>query len=64
MHLWLHLLRGIPSFGNPRLSRGTWIDEGLNHNLAKLVGAAHSAVWHRRVLTTMAEFNTQTTNAK
>ena len=51
MHLMVHMAANATRFGNPRLL-GTWLDEGLNRQLANVCRSAHSAVWHRRVLAT------------
>jgi hypothetical protein len=51
MHLFVHLVYDAGRFGNP-LYLGTWIDEGLNRQLAAVCRSAHTAVWHRRVLAT------------
>ena len=53
MHLMLHLVQGIGRFGNP-LHTGTWVDEGLNHDMVKVGSNAHALVWARRVLAAFA----------
>lgn len=52
MHLMLHLGFQCEQFGNP-LYVATWVDEGINRNLAAVCRSSHAAVWHRRVLATM-----------
>jgi hypothetical protein len=51
MHLYMHLVQQSRRFGNPK-DVGTWHDEGLNRALAAVAGAAHAAVWHKRILAT------------
>jgi len=51
MHLYIHLVYNSGRLGDP-LHLGTWIDEGLNRQLAAVCRSAHKAVWHRRVLAT------------
>jgi hypothetical protein len=52
MHLMIHLVHQCAKFGNPR-EVATWVDEGLNRQLASVCKTAHALVWHRRVLATM-----------
>ena len=52
-HLWLHLVVGAGHFGNPRLT-ATWVDEGLNMQLAAVCRSSASRVWNRRVLATFS----------
>lgn len=53
MHLMLHLVHQCREFGNPR-AVATWLDEGLNRQLAAVCKTSHALVWHRRVLATMS----------
>jgi hypothetical protein len=48
-HLSSHIVQDGGHFGNP-LCTGTWLDEGLNCQLAAVCRSAHSAVWSQRVL--------------
>jgi hypothetical protein len=48
-HLSSHVVHDGGHFGNP-LCTGTWLDEGLNAQLAMVCRTAHAAVWSQRVL--------------
>jgi hypothetical protein len=52
-HLSAHMIADLDRFGNP-LCTGTWLDEGLNHQLASICRTAHAAVWSRRILASFA----------
>ena len=49
VHLCCHFPADSGHFGNPLLT-GTWLDEGLNMQLAAVCRSAHAAVWSQRVL--------------
>jgi hypothetical protein len=49
VHLACHFVADAGFFGNPLLT-GTWLDEGLNAQLAAVCKSAHAAVWSQRVL--------------
>ena len=51
MHLMLHLVHQSNIFGNP-LHMATWVDEGLNRQLAEVCHTAHASIWEKRVLAT------------
>lgn len=48
-HLAVHMIADSHRFGNPYCT-GTWLDEGLNRQLAAVCATAHPAVWSQRVL--------------
>ena len=48
-HLSSHIVHDGGRFGNP-LCTGTWLDEGLNAQLAAVCRSSHAAVWSQRVL--------------
>lgn len=52
-HLSSHMIADAKTFGNP-FRTGTWLDEGLNKDLANVCAAAHSLVWSQRVLASFA----------
>ena len=49
-HLYAHLVVSAQTFGNPRLATSTWVDEGLNSQLAAVAKHSHSLVWSKRIL--------------
>ena len=49
IHLAAHMILDSAYFGNP-CRTGTWLDEGLNAQLAAVCRVAHAHVWSRRVL--------------
>ena len=55
MHQMVHLAYQSGFVGNPRCI-ATWVDEGLNMELAAVCRSAHTAVWSRRVLATFAHY--------
>jgi hypothetical protein len=52
-HLMVHMLEDALKFGNPRCT-GTWLDEGLNAQLAAVCRSAHMSVWTTRILASFA----------
>lgn len=52
-HLASHMIADCVRFGNP-VWTGTWLDEGLNKDLAAVCKTAHTLVWSRRVLASFA----------
>ena len=49
-HLYVHLAVSAQHFGNPRLATSTWVDEGLNSQLAAVAKVSHALVWSKRIL--------------
>ena len=53
-HLYVHLVWSTHVFGNPLRWTSTWVDEGLNSQLASVAKGSHPLTWSKRIIATFS----------